>query len=186
LVVNIQYSYIWRWGNCLKGKLFELHCEASVCLMEHKFRPTAWQVPLDYWDLHILTIFLHIWSEFGITRKEFYHHNATDAILSLLWKLEFWTSTGEKNLCFLMLCDFLAQQIFFPNGDTWSYFAQHLHDLCSNLLQYFPSINNRNTWVQNPFSIAAKPVNWTDKTCCLWALSPLYNIHVQNWIYMSH
>jgi hypothetical protein len=75
-------------------------------------------------------------------------------------KLEFWKSSEQDNFeCLLTLHNFLTEQ-FFSADEVSSTILQHIRDLRSSLAEYFPTPNDDNAWVQNPFVITAEPVGF--------------------------
>uniref|UniRef100_A0A452HAN9 Zinc finger BED-type containing 5 n=1 Tax=Gopherus agassizii TaxID=38772 RepID=A0A452HAN9_9SAUR len=86
-----------------------------------------------------------------------------DKIFSLKNKWEFWASSVEQNNfdCFPTVHEFLTEINSTVHEEVSSTILQHLHDLQSSLLEYFPTTTDDNAWVRNPFVITAKPVGFT-------------------------
>lgn len=45
--------------------------------------------------------------------------------------------------------------------DVSKVILEHLHDLEKTILRYFPKIIEKHSWVQNPFSVTAKPTGFS-------------------------
>ncbi|XP_029768663.1 zinc finger BED domain-containing protein 5-like [Terrapene carolina triunguis] len=86
-----------------------------------------------------------------------------DKISSLKKKLEFGASSVEQNNfdCFPTVHEFLTEINSTVHEEVSSTILQHLRDLQTSLLEYFPTTTDDNAWVRNPFVITAKPVGFT-------------------------
>ncbi|KAF2901803.1 hypothetical protein ILUMI_04386 [Ignelater luminosus] len=90
--------------------------------------------------------------------------NTRDKIASFERKLQFWMSTLEQNnfACFPILHECFTEINFEVDGEVSKVFLEHLNDLKASLLQYFPKTCKDDFWVQNPFSVTAKPAGLSE------------------------
>uniref|UniRef100_K7G4R7 DUF4371 domain-containing protein n=1 Tax=Pelodiscus sinensis TaxID=13735 RepID=K7G4R7_PELSI len=142
-------------------RLFELRHELSANLMDHKFQLS------DVWlsrVVYLADIFTKLNEvNLSLQGKNVNIFNAKDKILSLSRKLQFWiSSVGRNDLdCLPTLNDFLEENGYKLDEDIRSDNADHLRDLYTNIIKYFPNINDNNNWIRNPLSLTEKLVSFS-------------------------
>uniref|UniRef100_K7GDR9 DUF4371 domain-containing protein n=1 Tax=Pelodiscus sinensis TaxID=13735 RepID=K7GDR9_PELSI len=156
----------WLSGGKVLVRLFELRHELSANLMDHKFQLSdrltdfLWLSRVEY----LADIFTKLNEvNLSLQGKNVNIFNAKDKILSLSRKLQFWiSSVGRNDLdCLPMLNDFLEENGYKLDEDIRSDIADHLRDLYTNIIKYFPNINDNNYWIRNPLSLTEKPVSFS-------------------------
>uniref|UniRef100_K7FJM3 Zinc finger BED-type containing 5 n=1 Tax=Pelodiscus sinensis TaxID=13735 RepID=K7FJM3_PELSI len=147
-------------------RLFELRHELSANLMDHKFQLSDRLT--DFLWLSRAAYLADIFTKLNevnlsLQGKNVNIFNAKDKILSLSRKLQFWISSVERNDvdCLPTLNDFLEENGYKLDEDIRSDIADHLHDLYTNIIKYFPNINDNNNWIRNPLSLTEKPVSFS-------------------------
>uniref|UniRef100_K7FP96 DUF4371 domain-containing protein n=1 Tax=Pelodiscus sinensis TaxID=13735 RepID=K7FP96_PELSI len=143
-------------------RLFELRHEFSANLMDHKFQLSDRLT--DFLWLSRVAYLADIFTKLNevnlsLQGKNVNIFNAKDKILSLSRKLQFWiSSVGD---CLPTLNDFLEENGYKLDEDIRSDIADHLRDLYTNIIKYFPNINDNNNWIRNPLSLTEKPVSFS-------------------------
>uniref|UniRef100_K7EX73 HAT C-terminal dimerisation domain-containing protein n=1 Tax=Pelodiscus sinensis TaxID=13735 RepID=K7EX73_PELSI len=147
-------------------RLFELSHELSANLMDHKFQLSDRLT--DFLWLSRVAYLADIFTKLNevnlsLQGKNVNIFNAKDKILSLSRKLQFWiSSVGQNDLdCLPTLNDFLEENGYKLDEDIRSDIADHLRDLYTNIIKYFPNINDNNNWIRNPLSLTEKPVSFS-------------------------
>uniref|UniRef100_K7FCX8 DUF4371 domain-containing protein n=1 Tax=Pelodiscus sinensis TaxID=13735 RepID=K7FCX8_PELSI len=142
-------------------RLFELHHELSTYLMDHKFQLSdrltnfLWLSRVAY----LADIFTKLNEvNLSLLGKNVNIFNAKDKILSLSRKLQFWiSSVGQNNLdCLPTLNDFLEENECKLDEDIHSNIADHRRNLYTNIIKYFPTINDN-----NKLNLTEKPVSFS-------------------------
>lgn len=89
--------------------------------------------------------------------------NVRDKIASFNKKLQFWISQVEQNNfdCFPTLDEFLIEINSKVDDKASKVILEHLHNLQSSLLQYFPKSPEDNSWIKKPFVVTSKPVGFS-------------------------
>uniref|UniRef100_K7EXZ3 HAT C-terminal dimerisation domain-containing protein n=1 Tax=Pelodiscus sinensis TaxID=13735 RepID=K7EXZ3_PELSI len=147
-------------------RLFELLHELSANLMDHKFQLSDRLT--DFLWLSRVAYLADIFTKLNevnlsLQGKNVNIFNAKDKILSLSRKLQFWiSSVGRNDLdCLPTLNDFLEENGYKLDEDIRSDIADHLRDLYTNIIKYFPNINDNNNWIRNPLSLTEKSVSFS-------------------------
>ena len=86
----------------------------------------------------------------SLQRKETNIFRAQDNIISLTHKLQYWSSEVENHKfdCFLLLTEFLQEFEVDFDTETVNDIRRHLNSLSESLIEYFPSLKNKDHyWV---------------------------------------
>uniref|UniRef100_K7FVN9 HAT C-terminal dimerisation domain-containing protein n=1 Tax=Pelodiscus sinensis TaxID=13735 RepID=K7FVN9_PELSI len=150
---------IQKSGGKVLVRLFELRHELSAYLMDHKFQLS--DCLTDFLWLSRVAYLADIFTKLNEVNLSLQGKRKT--ILSLSRKLQFWiSSVGRNDLdCLPTLNDFLGENGYKLDEDIRSDIADHLRDLYTNIIKYFPNINDNNNWIRNPLSLTEKPVSFS-------------------------
>uniref|UniRef100_K7FPI3 BED-type domain-containing protein n=1 Tax=Pelodiscus sinensis TaxID=13735 RepID=K7FPI3_PELSI len=134
-------------------RLFELRHELSANLMDHKFQLSDRLT--DFLWLSRVAYLADIFTKLNEVNLSLQGKK----VMRKTRKLQFWiSSVGD---CLPTLNDFLEENGYKLDEDICSDIADHLRDLYTNIIKYFPNINDNNNWIRNPLSLTEKPVSFS-------------------------
>uniref|UniRef100_K7FIT3 HAT C-terminal dimerisation domain-containing protein n=1 Tax=Pelodiscus sinensis TaxID=13735 RepID=K7FIT3_PELSI len=151
----------WLSQGKMLVRLFGLHHELSAYLMDHRFQLS--DLLINFLWLSRVAYLADIFTKLNevnlsLQGKKVNIFNAKDKILSLV--MEAAVLDDKNNLdCLPTLNDFLEENECKLDEDNCSDIRDHLRDLYTDIIKYFPTINDNNNWIRNP--LVEKPLSFS-------------------------